>query len=779
MKTAKRLFSFLLSVALLCAGAVLFCQADSLASAPIAVRLVGTNDTMQYEGFDPANIFRDDDSEFKGLNTAEAVNVTGQFDGTYVITRIGVQTSASLSNRTLNSYLEASVDGEEWVTLAQQTNSSSTQQWFWFDVLSQTPYRYVRIRQNIAYKNYDFGLCRLVFEGYAQEEEQGRLSVAFLETNSTRDGTHTFLDDSTDYHAIGAAKPEGGNEPIYITGRLAEESRIEAVRVRTPSSSHTRSQRVKILGSADGETWTLLATMPSSGLTASTYYELPVNDDGLYRYIQVRQEDAYANAGYWFGIGSVLVYGTPASALETPAMLRGHQRTVQAEGSYGLRFLATVDDLRYDEVGFDFDIRVQDGTSYTYHVPITTVYGSVAGLVDGEPMQITAESLGGSYLYSVVFRGIDVSLGYISFDVSAYVVENGVKISGRTEQVIYNSGVYCESADAIDLAENREMIKVSGRSLASASGIACDFSASGIGFRARCAGDVTIRATASAACYYTLYVNGVRQPERLQLQPGTADYRILSGLPAGEYEIRLVKQTHVVHALSAFHTLYLTGTLLDPPQDSEYLIEFVGDSITCGYGLVNYPTAGVTYYGTAEFCDATQSYAFLTAEQLEADASLIAVSGWSLLPSAEGVTEGCVPAIYDRTSWQRSEESHVPERTADLVIVNLGTNDVSTRENYDDDFVAAAVAFAQQVWEMNPDAKIIWAYGAMMTGDTLTDFAGKIQAIVSELGGETNGVYAVALQYDQSAGNGHPSEQGQQQSADILTGFIREHHLLP
>lgn len=775
----KQFASWMLAVLLLTGAAVLPAGADAPASAPIPVEFVSTNDTKQYEGFAPANIFLNDLSEFKGLNSSEGVTVTGQFSETFVITRIGVLTSATLSNRTRNAYLEASADGTTWETLAQQSNASSKQEWFYFDITSQTPYRYVRIRQNIAYKNYDFALCRLVFEGYAQAEEQGRLSVSFAETNSTRDATHTFLDDAIDYHAQGVAKPEGGYEPIYVTGSLAEASKIEKIKVRTPAVSQARSQKVKILGSADGENWVQLAAMPSSGLTASTDYEFQITDDTLFRYIQVRQADEYAKAGYWFGIGSVLVYGVPGSELDTPAMFRGHQRTVLAEQTYGLRFLATVDDLRYDEVGFDFSIRVQDGTAYSYSVPVTTVYGSVTGLVDGRQEQITAESLGGKYLYSVAFRGIGVPLGLVSFDVTPYVVEGGVKKTGRSEQVIYNCGEYCEFPSETDLAGHLDQLKVNGRSLATDAGIACDFSASGIEFRALCAGDLILNVTADAACYFTLYVNGVRRLERLRFESGTADYRILTDLPAGEYHISLVKQTHVAHALCTLNTLRMRGELLDAPQDSRYLIEFVGDSITCGYGVVNYPSAGVTYYGTPEFCDATQAYAYLTAQELGADASMIAVSGWSLLPSAPGAVEGCVPAVYGQTSWRRSDEVYTPARTADLVVINLGTNDVSTRENYETDFVAGAVAFAAQVRALNPNAKIIWAYGAMMKDTVLTGFAEKIQAIVDELGGETNGVYAVQIAYNQSAGNGHPSADGHAQSAEILTGFIREHNLLP
>ena len=36
------------------------------------------------------------------------------------------------------------------------------------------------------------------------------IPVEFVSTNSTRDATHTFVDDAIDYSAQGVAKPEGG-----------------------------------------------------------------------------------------------------------------------------------------------------------------------------------------------------------------------------------------------------------------------------------------------------------------------------------------------------------------------------------------------------------------------------------------------------------------------------------------------------------------------------------------------------------------------------------------
>ena len=205
------------------------------------------------------------------------------------------------------------------------------------------------------------------------------------------------------------------------------------------------------------------------------------------------------------------------------------------------------------------------------------------------------------------------------------------------------------------------------------------------------------------------------------------------------------------------------------------LIEFAGDSITCGYSLIGYPTDGVDNYRGAEYMDASQSYAYLTAELLGADHSMVAASGWAVIPDANG--SGSIPGIYGRTSYRRSDEAYTPERTADVVVIHLGTNDLASRDTYSTEFVAMAKEFIKDIQAKNPGAKIVWAYGSMMTGGNLTTFTGMVNTIVRELGGASAGVYAVQLPTDRTGGHNHPSVAGHIESAEILAAFIAENCL--
>ena len=61
---------------------------------------------------------------------------------------------------------------------------------------------------------------------------------------------------------------------------------------------------------------------------------------------------------------------------------------------------------------------------------------------------------------------------------------------------------------------------------------------------------------------------------------------VVKDLPTGEHTLRVVKRTEALFGSTLFKGLLLDskGTLLEPPAKPVRKIEFVGDSIICGYG---------------------------------------------------------------------------------------------------------------------------------------------------------------------------------------------------
>ena len=218
---------------------------------------------------------------------------------------------------------------------------------------------------------------------------------------------------------------------------------------------------------------------------------------------------------------------------------------------------------------------------------------------------------------------------------------------------------------------------------------------------------------------------------------------------------------HAEESLKTFQNKKLlrrAQALGDRPADEEILIEFIGDSVTSGFG--NVTSLGNGSETSAIYREsATKSYGYLTAEMLGVDYSIVSRAG-------TGLTSGCssqYTAMYPYTDFVRGNEKYTPARTADIVVINLGTNDLgkSTEANVPSE----AKAILAAVRAIHGDSvTVIWAY------DMMND--GCIDAIMTALDGE--GVHFVRLTRNTSGLYGHPDASGHASSAEILAAYIEE-----
>ncbi len=158
---------------------------------------------------------------------------------------------------------------------------------------------------------------------------------------------------------------------------------------------------------------------------------------------------------------------------------------------------------------------------------------------------------------------------------------------------------------------------------------------------------------------------------------------------------------------------------IKPTPEKERRIEFIGDSITCGFGI----DSQNEYYGFSEASEnGSKTYAALISEKLGAEYSICARGGIGVYSS---YTESKTPnqsvligdiysklGISDRT-WDHSLQQ------PDLVVINVGTNDGVWANNIEDrknKFGEAYYRLIQQVRTANPTAYIICTAGVMDTG---------------------------------------------------------------
>ncbi len=325
-----------------------------------------------------------------------------------------------------------------------------------------------------------------------------------------------------------------------------------------------------------------------------------------------------------------------------------------------------------------------------------------------------------------------------------------------------------ENAVTYPLNSNTEGIKILGkRYLADSKQINCDWTCSGIEFVIDHEGGpiaFSVKGHAGSS-YFRIWVDGkecinpVRKNIRTPYFTAYASVNELrtKGIEAGEHTVRIMKVTG--HTLSRAQILSVTfaGTILTEkkPQDSDLYIEYVGDSICCAWGTIG------SYKGDFDDQDGTLAYPYLVSEELNADYAVTALSGQGLLCGNPGMTEGYLYAspLRDKTD----NGLYQFERKADIVVINIGTNDYS-QDKGEANFEASYLSFLNTVRQKNgADCKIICVYNMMNN-----TYENAILSAVETFGGEDSEVYVWKAQQT----SGHPSKSKHEQYAYNLLNFM-------
>lgn len=249
--------------------------------------------------------------------------------------------------------------------------------------------------------------------------------------------------------------------------------------------------------------------------------------------------------------------------------------------------------------------------------------------------------------------------------------------------------------------------------------------------------DVTIKNNGPG--YLNVYVDGALVPTSTITVDKNGSYVLASGLPAGPHTLTVRKRCETTGygaALIAIKEVAVTGgTFSAPPARAARQIEFVGDSITSGFG--NMVTDGQGNYSSHN-TNGNATYATMTAAAFGAEAQVISRSGirFGRYPD-KPETDSWIPHYAKTASIGGGDTSDwdFAARPSDVVVINLGTNDAGARMG-DGSAISASLyqseakALLQLVRQKNPNAYIVWVYGMMGINATV---ASGIQAAVNEL----------------------------------------------
>ncbi|MBQ7131479.1 MAG: hypothetical protein IJO29_02815 [Oscillospiraceae bacterium] len=216
-----------------------------------------------------------------------------------------------------------------------------------------------------------------------------------------------------------------------------------------------------------------------------------------------------------------------------------------------------------------------------------------------------------------------------------------------------------------------------------------------------------------------------------------------------------------------------------PMAANDLRIEFIGDSITCAYGVEGASSSESFKTTTENF---TKSYAYLTAKQLNADYSVCSYSGHGIVSgysSGDKNADSLIPDYYEITSKHYSQPWDFTALPSDVVVINLGTNDINyvtaDSESRSDEFVQGYIDFLTSVRKNNPDAYIICTLGTMGGNDSICPLIEQAVTQFKSETGEERIMYYESITQSQADGYGsdwHPSPVTQQNSAYVLADKI-------
>ncbi|MCQ2424787.1 MAG: GDSL-type esterase/lipase family protein [Lachnospiraceae bacterium] len=323
--------------------------------------------------------------------------------------------------------------------------------------------------------------------------------------------------------------------------------------------------------------------------------------------------------------------------------------------------------------------------------------------------------------------------------------------------------------------------KSQGRTRLSENGLSLLCSSTSFEFTAECKGKVSVVITAGGnvgggnwGVFFTVYVDGNRLEERLHVnEAGDTELVLADGLPEGTHTFSIVRQTEWDRGDIYVSEIRLDGALRNPPENAEHYIEFIGDSLTTGFGNLSEVIAEGEWGGCPLFQDSTLSYCDLTAKNFGADYSVVAIQGIGVVCGPQTIVMGDVYRNYPRVNEKDYDCSD--SRKADLVVINMGTNDWENKAGKgirDDVILDALMALGLQAKEMHPDAKIVYVTGMQPS------YTKQLEGVVHDLGGEDAGFYYCELPQNLNGHDYHPDLSGHRAAADKLTAFIKQHGIL-
>lgn len=289
--------------------------------------------------------------------------------------------------------------------------------------------------------------------------------------------------------------------------------------------------------------------------------------------------------------------------------------------------------------------------------------------------------------------------------------------------------------------------------------------------------------------WVAVFIDDEETPSKRILLDSDEDiYKVYESETSRKVKIRLMKMSEAAFSKVGIKEIIIEGEgEIVPTKSKERRIEFIGDSITCGYGIEGIFEKDV-FNTTQE--NPWEAYAAKTARYFNADFNCVSWSGIGVVSSWTEVdepnTEWLMPMLYNYTDAALDNDFGKEEFEAwnnslfepDLIVVNLGTNDTSYTKNIKeriDEFTNGYYDFLKEIRRSNPNSEIICTLGVM--GQELCP---AVENAVNQFKGATDDMkiythfFEIQLESDGIGADWHPSLRTHQKMSKTLINKIKE-----
>ncbi|MCR5167987.1 MAG: GDSL family lipase [Oscillospiraceae bacterium] len=279
-----------------------------------------------------------------------------------------------------------------------------------------------------------------------------------------------------------------------------------------------------------------------------------------------------------------------------------------------------------------------------------------------------------------------------------------------------------------------------------------------------------------------------RVTKRFELPEKDRVYELYSSDEERTVTIELMKMSECAFGKVGIVEFITDTDKVSPAPKSGRRIEFVGDSITCGYGIEG--KLDVDVFNTKQE-NPLSAYASQTARRFGAEYNLIAWSGigvyssWVEENAEKPLDNWLSPVLYPCADAALCNDLHrepfdewdfssfVPQ----VIVINLGTNDESFTKHIPERearFRELYLDYMKLIRKKNPDAEMICSYGIMENG-----LCAVIEDIVRELSQTDRHIHYLrytthTAENDGMAVDYHPSQKSHDRMCEELTAKIAE-----